>query len=196
MSKVLLLDNYDSFTYNLFHLLEDLDLDVSVIRNDEPYLELYSQSDAVVLSPGPSLPKQAGRLLEVIDLCVRDEKPLLGVCLGLQGIAQYFGGELMNMPTVRHGESVSLDAHSTESVFFKGLTGNLKVGLYHSWAVEVEKLPTDFQSTAEMNGLCMALEHKYLPITAVQFHPESVLTPCGKQMLQNWKQHAFALKGE
>lgn len=194
--KVLLLDNYDSFTYNLVHYLEDLDLEVSVIRNDEPYLESFSKFDAVVLSPGPALPQQSGTLMEIIDQCVQTQKPLLGVCLGLQGIVQYFGGELVNMSTVRHGESVALDVYESNSTFFKSLSGSVSVGLYHSWAVETDSLPPVFQLTASMNGLCMAIEHKTLPITAVQFHPESVLTPCGKQMLQNWKQHAFALIGE
>lgn len=194
--KVLLLDNYDSFTYNLVHYLEDLDLEVSVIRNDEPYLEGFSKFDAVVLSPGPALPQQSGTLMKIIDQCVQAQKPLLGVCLGLQGIVQYFGGELVNMSTVRHGESVALDVYESNSTFFKRLSGSVSVGLYHSWAVETDSLPPVFQLTASMNGLCMAIEHKTLPITAVQFHPESVLTPCGKQMLQNWKQHAFALIGE
>jgi anthranilate synthase component 2 len=182
--RILLVDNYDSFTYNLVHYMEAEGASVEVVRNDEVSQVDSADFDRVVLSPGPGLPLESGELMSVIQEVV-GKQPILGVCLGMQALAIHFGGELYNLSNVRHGISVrcSLD---TTSRLFEGLPQETEVGLYHSWAVK-EPLPKDFKLTARnSDDVAMAMEHHTLPIFGVQFHPESVLTPLGRAMISNF----------
>lgn len=184
--KVLILDNYDSFTYNLFHYLNGFTSDVTVKRNDEISVEEVDTYSHLVISPGPGLPKDAGILTEILSR-YSDSKPILGICLGLQAIVEHFGGKLYNQKNVKHGLQEEIQLLKTESGLFKDFNPSINVGLYHSWAAQKESLPEEIEITAEgKTGVIMALEHKTLPISAVQFHPESILTPKGKQIIKNW----------
>ncbi|TNE53265.1 MAG: aminodeoxychorismate/anthranilate synthase component II [Bacteroidetes bacterium] len=181
--KVLLLDSYDSFTYNLFHYLEGLGTEVSVLRNDEIDWDIVSSCDRIVLSPGPGLPVDAGQLMELIQRYWYS-KPMLGVCLGMQALAEHAGDELYNLTNVRHGVSRKLT--QSNGSLFGGLGVGEEVGLYHSWAVRL-KVGSPFEACAyDSDGVLMAIEHCELPLFGVQFHPESILTPHGKEMLQNF----------
>ena len=183
--NILLLDNYDSFTYNLVHYLEGLDCDVTVIRNDEVQVDGLNQYDKIVISPGPGLPKEAGELMNLIER-YGESMPILGVCLGFQAIIEHYGGKLYNQETVKHGifEQCNFEA---DSKLFKGLPANFKVGLYHSWAADADNFPAELKVTATSeNDVVMAFEHKTLPLCGVQFHPESILTEHGKQIVQNF----------
>lgn len=181
--NVLLLDNYDSFTFNIFHYLRSNGVDVTVIRNDEITIQEALRFDAIVLSPGPGLPAEAGIMMELIAVA-QASKPILGVCLGLQAIVEHFGGSLKNLGKVIHG-TASL-CHTLEpSVLFENIASPFEVGHYHSWVAE--NIPQDLIVTARnTDHLVMAVKHRSLPIEAVQFHPESVLTPTGKQIIKNW----------
>ena len=182
--KVLLLDSFDSFTYNLFHYLEGLNCDVKVARNDQITLAEIQEFDKIILSPGPGLPEDAGILMDVLKEFAA-KKPILGVCLGMQAIALHFGGSLYNLDKVKHGVAENV-SQLTKSAIFKNIPQNFEVGLYHSWAVNSD-LPTDLISTViSENQVLMAIEHKSLPVYAVQFHPESILTPLGKKIIQNF----------
>ncbi|MFT6947647.1 MAG: anthranilate synthase component 2 [Vicingaceae bacterium] len=185
--NILLIDNYDSFTFNLFHYLEELNEgELTVVRNDEVKNCKVENYDAVVISPGPGLPSEAGELMSFLGNYAT-KKPILGVCLGLQAIAEHFEMELENLEEVVHGQSHGVKILKQESKLFKGLPERLKVGRYHSWVVKNASISTQFDVTAEtMDGKVMAMEHKTLPICAMQFHPESILTEFGKEMLQNW----------
>ncbi len=182
--KVLLLDNFDSFTYNLFHYIEALDCEVKVVRNNEISLSEIEAFDKIVLSPGPGLPQNSGILMALLSEFAT-KKPILGVCLGMQAIALHFGGSLYNLPNVKHGVAETV-VQQEESKLFKGISRNFEVGLYHSWAVK-PVLPKELKATviSEKNVL-MAIEHQVLPVYAVQFHPESILTPAGKKIIQNF----------
>ena len=183
--KVLMIDNYDSFTYNIVHYLEALGAEVDVFRNDKISISDIDQYDKIVLSPGPGIPEEAGNLLEIIKTYA-PTKSILGVCLGEQAIAEAFGGSLINLTEVHHGVSSMVDVVE-EDVLFSGLPSKLEVGRYHSWAVEKESLPECLKITAlDEDGMIMALAHKTYDVRGVQFHPESVLTPHGEQMLKNW----------
>lgn len=184
--KVLILDNYDSFTHNLFHYLKGFTSDVTVKRNDEISVEEVDTYSHLVISPGPGLPKDAGILTEVLSR-YSDFKPILGICLGLQAIAVHFGGKLYNQKNVKHGLQEEIQLLNTESGLFKGFNPSINVGLYHSWAAQEDSLSEELKITAKSKtGVIMALEHQSLPISAVQFHPESILTPNGKQIIKNW----------
>lgn len=184
--KILVFDNYDSFTYNLVHAVKKLGYtDVEVHRNDQIALEDIARFDKIILSPGPGVPSESGILLEVIKTYA-PSKSILGVCLGEQAIAEAFGGKLINLSEVHHGVS-SMVTVLADDVLFKGMGKTLKVGRYHSWAVEKTTLPPSLIVTAEdEEGMIMALAHKKYDVRGVQFHPESVLTPYGEQMLKNW----------
>jgi anthranilate synthase component 2 len=185
--RILIIDNYDSFVYNIVHYLNLLGCETTVVRNDQFELGLISSFDRVVLSPGPGIPEEAGKLLEAIAFIQRLEKPLptLGVCLGHQAIAQSFGAQLINLDKVYHGLSSAITVE-TESPLYKGLEPQLTVGRYHSWVVSgLENLPLDVTATDE-NGTIMSFEHQHLPFTGVQYHPESVLTPKGLELIKNW----------
>lgn len=183
--KVLMIDNYDSFTYNLVQLLkEDESIEVTVVRNDEIDLAEVVNYDRIVISPGPGLPKEAGLLCELIAQ-YQSSKPILGVCLGMQAIAEVAGAKLVNMAAPMHGVATTIE--HTGSVLFNNIPETFEVGRYHSWAVEVNSLPGEFKVTAtDEQGLLMAIEHKELPLYAVQFHPESILTQYGKMLIFNF----------
>lgn len=184
--NVLVFDNYDSFTYNLVHLVEKiLPVQVDVFRNDQIALEDIKRYDKIILSPGPGIPSEAGLLLPLIREYA-STKSILGVCLGHQAIGEAFGAKLVNLSTVYHG--VATDCRlSEECELFEGLPANISVGRYHSWIVSREDFPVELEVTAEdSNGQIMALQHRKFDVRGVQFHPESVLTPDGEKIVRNW----------
>lgn len=189
--KILVFDNYDSFTYNLVHLVEKITHEkVDVFRNDEIPLESVKAYDKIILSPGPGIPEEAGLLLPLIKEYA-SSKSILGVCLGHQAIGQAFGGTLTNLSTVYHGVATYIEVKNenskAKSFLFKGLPIEFEVGRYHSWVVDKHDFPSDLEITAEdEQGYIMALEHKKYDVNGLQFHPESVLTPSGETILRNW----------
>ena len=185
MIKVLVIDNYDSFTYNLVHYLEDLGCEITVKRNDQLTLNEVEPFEKIVLSPGPGIPDEAGILKEIIKK-YGPTKSILGVCLGQQAIGEVYGGKITNLDNVYHGVATNIDITVDDESMFKDLNKTLEVGRYHSWVVDPE-LPSELEATSfDENGQVMSLRHKIYDVKAVQFHPESVLTPSGKQMLDNW----------
>jgi anthranilate synthase component 2 len=187
--KILVIDNYDSFTYNLVHYLEDLDCEVTVYRNDEFDINEIAVFDKILLSPGPGIPDEAGLLKEVIRK-YGPTKSILGVCLGQQAIGEVYGGTLSNLDKVYHGVSSMVKTSVTDELLFEGLGSEFEVGRYHSWVVD-ETLPDALEATSfDENGQVMSLRHKTFNVRGVQFHPESVLTPNGKKILENWVKSA------
>ncbi|WP_397363461.1 anthranilate synthase component II [Olleya sp. R77988] len=183
--KVLVIDNYDSFTYNLVHYLEDLDCDVTVKRNDKLTLEEVDAFDKIVLSPGPGVPDEAGLLKSIIKQYA-PTKSILGVCLGQQAIGEVFGGSLINLKDVYHGVATKVTTCVDDEILFKDLDKTFDVGRYHSWVVN-PNLPEVLEATSfDQNGQVMSLRHKFYDVRGVQYHPESVLTPNGKKILENW----------
>jgi anthranilate synthase component 2 len=182
--RIFILDNYDSFTYNLVHYFEDLNCEVTVVRNDEVDVFSLSAYDAIILSPGPGLPKEAGVLMDVIRI-YSQVKPILGVCLGMQAIALHFGDCIENQKNVKHGVQESCDK-VVPCALLNDIPSKFLVGLYHSWEVKLSSdshlIPTSYSE----NRVLMSLRHRKLPIYGVQFHPESILTPEGKLMLKNF----------
>ena len=185
--KILVIDNYDSFTYNLVHAIKKISgLPVDVFRNDEISLEEIEKYDKIVLSPGPGIPEEAGSLLEIIKEFA-PKKSILGVCLGHQAIGEAFGGKLHNMKKVLHGIATPVKLTENKSILFKELPESFDVGRYHSWIVQNENLPICFEVTSyDEEGLIMSMKHKKYDVQSVQFHPESVLTPLGEKMIENW----------
>ncbi len=189
--KILVFDNYDSFTYNLVHLVEKIThTKVDVYRNDQIALEKVKDYDKIILSPGPGIPEEAGSLLPLIKEYAAT-KSILGVCLGHQAIGEAFGGTLTNLSTVYHGVAMPIEVKSKKSKFnnslFEGLPDRFDVGRYHSWIVSEENFPDELEVTArDENNYIMALQHKQYDVQGVQFHPESVLTPMGEDILRNW----------
>ena len=183
--KIVIIDNYDSFTYNLSHLVKEMGADVTVFRNDQFSLDSLEDFDKIILSPGPGIPSEAGLLLDVIRTYA-GKKPMLGVCLGHQAIGEAFGGRLENLSDVFHG--VATPCHITaDSPLFQGLAKDITIGRYHSWVVSREAFPECLEITAVSDeGQVMALQHRQLPIYGIQFHPESVLTPEGKEIIKNY----------
>lgn len=184
--KILVLDNYDSFTYNLVQMIEQIvNEKIDVFRNDKISLEEVAKYDKIILSPGPGIPEEAGILLELIKKYA-PTKSIFGVCLGQQAIAEAFGGTLINLSEIYHGvatESTQINQHK----LFKNLPETLEVGRYHSWAVNPENFPDELEITSvDRNGMIMSLKHKNYDVHAVQYHPESILTPKGKQILENF----------
>lgn len=185
MKKVLVIDNYDSFTYNLVHYLEDLNCDVTVKRNDKLTLEEVKDFDKILLSPGPGIPDEAG-LLKAIIKTYAPTKSILGVCLGQQAIGEVFGGKLINLNDVYHGVATNVIITVDDEKIFEGLEKNIEVGRYHSWVVD-NNLPESLEATSfDENGQIMSLRHKIYDVKGVQYHPESVLTTYGKKILENW----------
>ena len=184
--RILVFDNYDSFTYNLVHLVEKiLHERVDVHRNDQIPLEKVKEYDKIILSPGPGIPVEAGLLLPLIKEYA-PSKSILGVCLGHQAIGEAFGGKLVNLSTVYHGVATSCELRPT-SPLFKGLPKSVEVGRYHSWIVSDDNFPKELEVTArDENNYIMALQHKKFDVQGVQFHPESVLTPMGEEIMKNW----------
>lgn len=191
--KILVFDNYDSFTYNLVHLVEKITGEkVDVYRNDQIALADVAVYDKIILSPGPGIPEEAGLLLPLIKEYAAT-KSILGVCLGHQAIAEAFGGKLTNLSTVFHGVATKIQIGNRQNAIgkslFEELTDEIEVGRYHSWIVSDENFPEELEITArDGNGFIMALQHKIYDVQGVQFHPESVLTPDGEQILKNWLQ--------
>lgn len=194
--RILVFDNYDSFTYNLVHLVEKIThTKVDVYRNDQIPLEKVKAYDKIILSPGPGIPEEAGLLLPLIKEYA-SSKSILGVCLGHQAIGQAFGGTLTNLSTVFHGvatpikivrRQLSVVSKDSRNDLFTGLPDEIEVGRYHSWVVDKEGFPADLEITAvDETGMIMALQHKIFDVQGVQFHPESVLTPVGEQIMRNW----------
>lgn len=190
--KILVFDNYDSFTYNLVHLVEKITNDkVTVCRNDEMELEDVKAFDKIILSPGPGIPAEAGLLLPLIKAYAA-EKSILGVCLGHQAIGEAFGAQLVNLTTVYHGLATPVVLQATKrapqaNAIFRGFEHELIVGRYHSWVLSEENFPDDLEITArDENNYIMALQHTTYDVQGVQFHPESILTPQGEKILRNW----------
>ena len=185
--KILILDNYDSFTYNLVHYIEqEIGTEVDVYRNDKISLEAVDAYDKILLSPGPGLPSESGILLDLIKQYATS-KDILGVCLGHQAIAEAFGGTLFNLDRVMHGLATETLLTEVSDSLFNGLPRNFLSGRYHSWAVSKDQLPKELLVTAyDDKGTIMALKHTHLKVRGVQFHPESVLTEHGHLMIRNW----------
>lgn len=183
--KVLVIDNYDSFTYNLVHYLEDLNCEVTVKRNDKLSLGEIDNYEKIVLSPGPGIPDEAGLLKDIIKTYA-PTKSILGVCLGQQAIAEVFGGTLINLKTVYHGVATPVEIIVDDEQLFSNMKSPIEVGRYHSWVVS-PNLPEVLETTSiDENGQIMSLRHKFYDVKGVQYHPESILTPHGKQLLENW----------
>tara|TARA_B100000780_G_scaffold180781_1_gene126836 strand:- start:3546 stop:4109 length:564 start_codon:yes stop_codon:yes gene_type:complete len=184
MNKVFVIDNYDSFTYNLVHYLKEFEVEVKVCRNDEfEYNDLINYNK-ILLSPGPGIPDEAGKLKDVIKKYA-DSKSILGVCLGHQAIGEVFGGKIKNLTNVYHGISSKIRIVENDSLF-NNLPNEIEVGRYHSWVID-KPLPKDLIATAfDSNKQIMAIKHREFDIKGVQFHPESILTPHGKQIINNW----------
>ena len=185
MIKTIIIDNYDSFTYNLSHLLKELGADVTVVRNDKFKIEDLEKYDKIVLSPGPGIPSEAGLTPQVIK-AYAGRKPILGICLGHQAIGEAFGAKLLNIGNVVHG--LATPAHLTaQDYLFEGLPADLEVGRYHSWVVDENGLPECLEVTSRSDdGYIMSMRHKEYDIRGIQYHPESVLTPNGKKIINNW----------
>jgi len=183
--KILIIDNYDSFTYNLVHMVEEITGQApDVFRNDEIPLEVVGEYDLIMLSPGPGIPDEAGILKEVIKEYA-GKKPIFGVCLGLQAITEVFGGEIVNMDTVFHGVATEMKVIDENALIFKQLPKFFSAARYHSWIADTDKMPKELSVTCvDEDGGVMAIEHKEFNISAVQFHPESILTPDGEMMVR------------
>lgn len=186
--KIVIIDNYDSFTYNLSHLVKESGAEVTVLRNDSFQLEDLEPYHKILLSPGPGIPQEAGLLMEVIRQYA-GKKPILGVCLGEQAIGEVFGGKLTNLSEVYHGVQSRIRLTQPDYLF-EGLPEEIPVGRYHSWVVDQEGLPNSLEITAvSQEGYIMAIRHKSLDVRGIQFHPESILTPDGKKIINNWLNH-------
>ena len=186
--KIVIIDNYDSFTYNLSHLIKELGAEVTVFRNDKFEMDSLEAFDKIMLSPGPGIPSEAGLMPEVIKRYAQS-KPILGICLGHQAIGECFGGRLANLDRVFHGIATE-GTQLGNDYMFNGLPHRITMGRYHSWVVSREYLPDCLEITAESDeGHIMALRHRTLDIRGLQFHPESVLTTDGREMMENWIKH-------
>jgi anthranilate synthase component II len=184
--KVLVLDNYDSFTYNLVHIIREQPIDYDVFRNDKIAIEDVSLYDKILLSPGPGIPDEAGIMKEVIRQ-YGPFKSILGICLGHQGIAEVFGGSLYNIPKVLHGVTSTARVKDRSERLFNGVPDAFQVTHYHSWAVVPGSLPSQLKVTAENDeGLIMGIRHEQYDVHGVQFHPESIMTPEGPTIILNW----------
>jgi anthranilate synthase component 2 len=187
MKNVLIIDNYDSFTYNLVHLVNEIGLQCEVWRNDQFAIDDVDAFDKIILSPGPGIPSEAGLLLQVIEKYA-PTKSIFGVCLGQQAIAEAFGGRLYNLNQPMHGIATPILVTDEQEKLFAGLPKTFKVGRYHSWVVDEKAIPDVLTVTAidEADNSAMALRHKTYDVRGVQFHPESILTEFGKEMMKNW----------
>lgn len=183
--KVLVLDNYDSFTYNLVHMLRELNVELEVFRNDEISVEEVAGFDKILLSPGPGLPSEAGIMPELLKQ-YSSSKSILGVCLGHQAIAECFGGSLYNLPTVFHGIATEIDVLEG-SHLYTDLPANFRVCRYHSWVIAEENLPPELIVTSrDAHGTIMSVRHQTYDVQGVQYHPESIMTEHGMALIKNW----------
>jgi anthranilate synthase component 2 len=184
--KILVLDNYDSFTYNLVHIIRELGHAMDIFRNDKIAIEEVSQYDKILLSPGPGVPDEAGIMKQVIQR-YGPSKSILGICLGHQGIGEVYGARLFNIPKVLHGVTSETEVTGNEDYLFENIPRRFQATHYHSWAVVPESIPVDLKVTAvNHEGLVMALSHVRYDVKGVQFHPESIMTPDGPKMIANW----------
>jgi anthranilate synthase component 2 len=184
--KILILDNYDSFTYNLVHIVRELNYDYDVYRNDKIALEEVEKYDKILLSPGPGIPDEAG-IMKALIRTYAPTKSILGICLGHQGIAEVFGASLFNIPKVLHGVTSQTSVEDKGEILFRDLPTTFQVCHYHSWAVSPESLTPDLMITARnTDGMIMGIRHKKYDVRGLQFHPESIMTPEGPKMLANW----------
>jgi anthranilate synthase component 2 len=185
LTSIFVIDNYDSFTFNLVHLIEQLELPVKVCRNDAFEIDELESYSHILISPGPGLPEEAGRTMEVVQTYL-GRKSILGVCLGMQALLQHSGAEIMNMNTVQHGAQSQIEI-SSDSKLFRNFPLSIKVGRYHSWAFETEAIPSEYKETGRSDdGYLMAIQHKQFDVQGVQFHPESIMTEFGLEMMRNW----------
>ena len=183
--NIIIIDNYDSFTYNLDHMVKALGAQTRVLRNDQFRMEELEEADKLLLSPGPGVPDEAGLLLDVIRTYA-GRKPILGICLGEQAIGEVYGARLTNLASVYHGVQTTIHLQADEPLF-RGLPQDIAVGRYHSWVVSREGLPACLEVTAtDDEGHIMAIRHRSLDVRGLQFHPESILTPDGETILRNW----------
>ena len=183
--KLLILDNYDSFTYNIVHAVRELGVEPTVRRNDRITLDEVDAFDKIIISPGPGVPSEAGILPQLLERYA-ESKPILGVCLGHQAIGERFGARLRNLPQVYHGIRSTITV-TVPDYIFAGLPEHLEVGRYHSWVVDSKGLPDCLEVTAvSPDGEIMAMRHRTLDVRGVQFHPESILTPQGLTIIKNW----------
>ena len=183
--NITIIDNYDSFTYNLAHLVKSLGAEVNVLRNDQFEMQQLQNADKLILSPGPGIPEEAGLMPDVIRTYA-GKKPMLGVCLGHQAIGEVFGARLQNLSDVFHGVQTPVSIDNSDYLF-GGLPTEIEVGRYHSWVVDTQDLPAELQVIASSReGQIMALRHTTYDIRGIQFHPESVLTPEGRKIIDNW----------
>ena len=186
--RIVIIDNYDSFTYNLAHLVKELGAEVEVLRNDQFQIEDLLPYDKIILSPGPGIPSEAGLLLDVIRQYA-PIKPILGVCLGHQAIGEYFGGHLTNLSQVFHGVSSTVSV-TTPDYISNELPDHIEVGRYHSWVVDTQAFPDCLEITSvSEEGQIMSLRHRQYDVRGIQYHPESVLTPDGQKIISNWLEH-------
>lgn len=187
MKRALVIDNYDSFVYNLVQILrESTSVKFDVVRNDEIPFGKLPNYDKLLLSPGPGIPKEAGRLMELIDRCYNSHS-ILGVCLGHQALGEYFGAKLIQVPHPWHGHKSEINIKDKEDELYKGLPTTIAVGRYHSWLLSNDKFPQCLRITStDENGNIMSFSHKTLPIYGVQYHPESIITEYGREIIKNW----------
>jgi anthranilate synthase component II len=186
MKKIVVIDNYDSFTFNLVHYLEALDADVTVYRNDEFELEDLQFFDKILLSPGPGIPDEAGLLKKAI-IAYAPTKSILGICLGHQAIGEVFNSNLINLKSPLHGISSKVKLTENHDQIFENIPNGFEVGLYHSWLIDSKSFPKELLVTSvNENGYIMSIRHQNLDVRGIQFHPESILTPYGKTILKNW----------
>lgn len=183
--NVLIIDNYDSFTFNLYHIIEPMVKKIDVVRNDCIDFDKVKKYDKILLSPGPGLPSEASMLIPFIEE-FHTSKSILGVCLGHQAIGEFFGCKLVNLKTVLHGDYTILDYIDKKEPLFKGLKNKIKVGHYHSWIIDSKHIKNKIRITSKSNQMIMSISHEYYDVKGVQFHPESILTPDGSLMMQNW----------
>jgi anthranilate synthase component 2 len=186
--RLLILDNYDSFTYNIVHAVKQLGYEPDVIRNNQIKIDEFDKYDKIIISPGPGIPSESGILPEFLKEYA-DKKSILGICLGHQAIGERFGATLLNLPQVYHGIQTPIKITANDYIF-NGLPAEINVGRYHSWVIDTKNFPNELEITAlDSEGNIMAIRHKSLDIRGVQFHPESILTPDGVQILSNWLNH-------
>jgi len=186
-SRILVVDNYDSFTYNLVHLVEKIRHEkIDVVFNDQVDLESVTFYHKIILSPGPGIPAEAGKMLDLIHTFA-SSKSILGVCLGHQAIGEAMGAKLLNLEKVFHGVATPVHLFNTQSGLFKGLPDQAMMGRYHSWVISAESFPEVLEVTArDDQGVIMGVKHKQFDVQGIQFHPESILTPSGEQIIRNW----------
>ena len=185
MKKILVIDNYDSFTYNLVYLLRRY-AEVTVVKNDKVDIGKAERHDKILFSPGPGIPSEAGQMCELIRIWA-GYKPMLGICLGQQAIGEVFGGSLINLSKVFHGIATPIDVIAKGQYLFKDIPNTFTVGRYHSWVVDSKTVPSSLQVTAvDSEGMVMGLSHREFDIHGLQFHPESIMTEYGDKMIENW----------